>query len=109
MGMDSGGLVKKGFANLWKGKEAVGGTLYLTENSLLHKAHKMNIQTKDVEIKINDIDRIDVYTSKVFGIPLVKNGLLVVDKMGKEYRFVVNGREKWKQEIKKFYNDDGVL
>ncbi|UOQ84733.1 GRAM domain-containing protein [Gracilibacillus salinarum] len=92
-------VVKKGMANLWKGKEAVGGKLYLTSQQLTHEAHKMNIKKEKVEINLSDIDRLEFYTNKVLGIPLMKNGLKVVDKENQQYKFVVNKRETWKDEI----------
>jgi|SRR5699024_1130571 len=92
-------LVKKGMANLWKGKEGVGGKLYLTSQQLTHKPHKMNVQNEEVTIHLSDIDHLEFYTNKVFGIPLMKNGLMVVDKDSRQYKFVVNSRDKWKNEI----------
>lgn len=97
--MTNDDVVKKGMANLWKGKEAVGGKLYITNESIIHKPHKLNIQSSSLELELADIERVDFFTSKVIGIPLIKNGLLIVDKSGNEYKFVVNGREKWKQEL----------
>ncbi|RCW74990.1 hypothetical protein [Saliterribacillus persicus] len=92
-------IVKKGMANLWKGKEGVRGKLYLTDQQLIHEAHKMNVQNEKVEINLADIDYLEFYTNKVLGIPLTKNGLMVVDKDGAQYKFVVNKRESWKNQI----------
>jgi hypothetical protein len=94
-------VVKEGLANLWKGKEAVGGKLYLTEQSLVHKGHKMNIQGGNVEINLKDIDHLEFYTNKLFGLSIINNGLMVVDKSGKEFKFVVNKRDNWKEEIER--------
>lgn len=94
-------VVKEGLANLWKGKEAVGGKLYLTEQKLVHKGHKVNIQGGSVEISLMDIDHLEFYTNKIFGLPLIKNGLTVIDTSGKQYKFVVNKRDTWKEEIER--------
>jgi hypothetical protein len=94
-------VVKEGLANLWKGKEAVGGKLYLTEQSLVHKGHKMNIQGGNVEINLKDIDHLEFYTNKLFGLSIINNGLMVVDKGGNQYKFVVNKRDSWKDEIER--------
>jgi hypothetical protein len=94
-------VVKEGLANLWKGKEAVGGKLYLTERSLVHKGHKMNIQGGNVEINLKDIDHLELYTNKIFGLPIINNGLMVVDTNGKQFKFVVNKRDSWKEEIER--------
>ncbi|SET96231.1 hypothetical protein SAMN05421676_11280 [Salinibacillus kushneri] len=95
---DNSTIIKEGMANLWKGKEGVGGKLYLTREHLLHKAHRANIQTGDVEIKLEKINNVGFYNNKFLGLP-IKNGLLVTDQSGQEYRFVVYGREKWKRQI----------
>ena len=74
-------IVKEGSANLWKGVEAVGGKLYLTDTGrLVHVPHRMNLQRGVVDIHVSDI--IDVATgwTKVMGIPIVKNGLLWGDR-----------------------------
>ncbi|WP_042221669.1 GRAM domain-containing protein [Oceanobacillus manasiensis] len=94
-------IIKQGMANLWKGKEAVGGKLYLTSHQLIHKPHKINIQSDQVELNLVDIDHVELYTNKIFGLSLMKNGLTVVDKDRNEYKFVVNKREDWKNEIEK--------
>jgi hypothetical protein len=91
--------IKSGLANLWKGKEAVGGKLYLSNNTLTHKPHKVNVQTDDTEIKVTEIKSVDYFTSKVLGLPLIKNGLTINTADNMKYKFVVNGREKWKQAI----------
>lgn len=61
----------------------------------------MNVQGGCVEISLNDIDHLEFYTNKIFGLPLIKNGLMVVDKSGTKYKFVVNKRDTWKNQIEK--------
>ncbi|WP_404455352.1 hypothetical protein [Oceanobacillus kapialis] len=94
-------IIKQGLANLWKGKEGVGGKLYLTDQQLIHQPHKANIQSDRVEIKLADVDYVELYTNKLFGLSVIKNGLTVVDKTGTPYKFVVNKREDWKNEIER--------
>ncbi|WP_102029202.1 GRAM domain-containing protein [Salirhabdus sp. Marseille-P4669] len=96
--MDITNVVKEGMANIFKGKEGVGGKLYLTTDKVIHKAHKMNVQRGTVEINLEDIESIDVYNNKVLGLP-IKNGLQIKDKSGSVYKFVVYKREEWVQAI----------
>src|SRR5690242_11829987 len=60
-------------ANHFKGAEAVGGKLYLTNKRLVFKSHKFNIQNHELSINLFDIDKFDRY--KTLG--LVNNGLSV--------------------------------
>lgn len=92
---------KQGMANVWKGKEAVGGKLYFTEQELIHKPHKANIQNEEVIIKVDDIKEVGFYTNKIFGLSVMKNGLSVILDTGKEYKFVVNKRQNWLHEIER--------
>ncbi|WP_158598271.1 GRAM domain-containing protein [Falsibacillus albus] len=97
--MNKSDIVYDGVANVWKGKESVGGKLYLTKNELIHKPHAVNFQREEVAISVNEIDRLDKYTNKVFGVPFAKNGLEVFTKEGESFRFVVNNRDKWIDKI----------
>ncbi|GAA0464665.1 GRAM domain-containing protein [Alkalibacillus silvisoli] len=91
--------IKQGLSNLWKGKEAVGGKLFLTKQHLTHQPHKANIKKEKVVIKLSHIKNIEFYTNKVFGVPLMKNGLKVILNSNEIYFFVVNKREEWKEAI----------
>lgn len=75
-------------ANLFRGIESVGGRIKLTTKKLVFKAHAINIQKQEVEIPINNIERIEKKNS-LFIIP---NILAVILKSGVEYKFVVFGR-----------------
>jgi transcriptional regulator with XRE-family HTH domain len=77
-------------ANLFRGIESVGGRIKLTTKKLVFKAHAINIQKQEVEIPINNIERIEKKNS-LFIIP---NILVVILKSGVEYKFVVFGRNK---------------
>ncbi|WP_198147328.1 GRAM domain-containing protein [Gilvimarinus polysaccharolyticus] len=47
--------MKEGGANLQKNIETVGGELHLTNQRLIFKSHKINIQTGITEIQLSDI------------------------------------------------------
>lgn len=89
-------VVKQGSANLQKGVETVGGKLYLTNQRLIFEAHKINVQGGTTEIKISDIQSSEKCWTKFLGfIPLAPNSLAIFTKSGKEYRFVLMGRDAW--------------
>lgn len=77
-------------ANLFKGIEAVGGKLKITDQRLFFHPHALNITHENTEILLKDI--VDIGAVKTMG--LVNNGIKITTKDGKEFRFVVNNREK---------------
>lgn len=89
-------VVKKGSANLWNGVQAIGGQLYLTDTGrLIHVPHRLNLKREIVAIQVSDITDITIVWSKAFGIPLVKNGLLVKILNKPDNKYVVNGPNAW--------------
>jgi hypothetical protein len=77
-------------ANLFRGIEAVGGRLKITNRRILFEPHFFNVQKMPVEIRLDDISAVgkrDTYF-------LVPNGMLIRTKAGEEYKFVLWGREK---------------
>lgn len=88
-------LVEKTQANLFKGLEAVGGHLTITDKRLIFKAHKLNIQGGTTEILFSDIASID----KASTLKIIPNRMIVKMKDGKEYKFVVYKRDKLVQLI----------
>ena len=77
-------------ANLFKGIEAVGGRLKITEVELIFTPHKVNIQRAPVSIKIGEIIKVQNRNTMFF----FPNGMSVTVKGGSEYKFVVNKRSK---------------
>lgn len=77
-------------ANLFRGAEAVGGKLTITDRRMLFHSHAFNLQTGSTEIVIENIQ--EVKKRNTWGI--VPNGLSVRTKDGKEYKFVVWNRKK---------------
>ena len=77
-------------ANMFKGVEAVGGMLFVTNQGLIFKAHKANIQKGQSNIAFTDIEKVEaVKTAK-----LVDNGLKVIKKDGSDVQFVVDDRDE---------------
>src|SRR6185437_2116227 len=82
-------------ANHFKGAEAVGGRLYLTDKRLVFKSHKFNIQNHKLSINLSDIEKVDRY--KTLG--LVNNGLSVTTTGNKIEKFVVQQPDKWFSQL----------
>lgn len=83
-----------GVANLFMGKEAVGGKLGITQKALIFHSHKFNIQTGTVRIPLNRIKKIRPCKT----LWLVDNGLEVQTDL-QTCRFVVNDRATWIKTI----------
>ena len=76
-------------ANLFRGREAVGGKLYFDDEGMTFKSHALNIQTGDTRIEYKDIT--DVKPKNIYG--LAPTGMLVSTSDGTEYTFVVYHRK----------------
>ncbi|MGM0635925.1 MAG: GRAM domain-containing protein [Bacteroidota bacterium] len=84
-----------GPANLFRGMEAVGGKLFLTNKRLVFIAHKMNFHKGQTDIYLSDIQSIaQRKTAK-----LVDNGFRIENKAQEKFDFVVNERDSWLAHI----------
>ena len=87
----------EGPANLFRGIEAVGGKLLITNKRLVFKSHKVNIQRGQVNLALGQVTGvISRKTSKIFD-----NGLRVLDQSGEKFDFVVFERDQWISRIEK--------
>jgi hypothetical protein len=77
-------------ANLFRGLEGVGGKLKITNKRIYFQPHALNIQTSLLELYFEQISK--AQPRSTYGI--VPNGMSVFTKDGKEYRFVVWGRDR---------------
>lgn len=84
-------LIFESSANHFKGLEAVGGKLFLTDKRLVFKSHNLNIQNHQLIIKLNDIASIGRF--KPLG--LTNNGLFIIDKKEVTEKFVVEKLAEW--------------
>jgi hypothetical protein len=82
-------------ANHFKGAEGVGGKLYLTNERLVFKSHKFNIQNHELSISLSDVDKVDRY--KTLGI--ANNGLAVTTIHNTIEKFVVQQPEEWYNQL----------
>ncbi len=82
-------------ANHFKGVEAVGGKLYLTNKRLIFKSHSFNIQNHEFSISLSEVDKVKRYDT--FGI--VNNGLLVTTVHNSIEKFVVQEPGEWMNQL----------
>lgn len=71
-------------ANMWRGAEAVGGRLHVTNQRVIFKSHSLNIQTGETHISLADIQSV----SPVNTLGIVPNGPQIALKSGGAYKFV---------------------
>jgi hypothetical protein len=82
-------------ANHFKGIEAVGGKLYLTNQRLVFKSHRLNIQNHELSIDLTDI--ISITRHKTAG--LIKNGLSITTSQNLTEKFVVEQIDEWVERL----------
>jgi hypothetical protein len=82
-------------ANHFKGAEGVAGKLYLTNQRLVFKSHKFNIQNHELSINLSDIGQVERY--KIVG--LINKGLSVTTFDNKTEKFVVQQIEEWMNQL----------
>ncbi|MFG1941457.1 GRAM domain-containing protein [Nonomuraea sp. NPDC048826] len=90
-------VLRKGHANLWRGREAVGGRLWLTSSWLVFRSHSINVQTGVWAWPLKEI----VSTAPVNTLAIVPNGLEIGLRSEERIRFVVHRRREWMNAIGK--------
>ena len=84
-------IIFQSSANHFKGLEAVGGKLFLTDKRLVFKSHKLNIQNHQFNLMLADIASI----GKFKPLGLTNNGLFIIDKKNETEKFVVEKLSEW--------------
>ncbi|MDN5215134.1 GRAM domain-containing protein [Fulvivirgaceae bacterium BMA12] len=85
----------EGPANLFRGIEGVGGKLLLTDQRLIFKSHKMNIQSGETQLLLDEIKQATPRkTAKLF-----QNGIQILTNAGENFDFVVYERDNWLAKI----------
>ena len=78
-------------ANQIKGKEGVGGKLFITNQRILFVSHKYNIQKGTTSIPLTNITSIDKNkVGKIFN-----TGITIILNDTTDFKFVVNNQEEW--------------
>jgi hypothetical protein len=94
--------IKQGDANLQRGIETVGGQIYLTNQRLIFESHAFNVQTGATVVPLTDITGARKCWTKFLNlVPLFPNSVAVTTNGGKEYRFVIFGRQEWIDAIER--------
>ncbi len=84
-------ILYDGGANQVKGKEGVGGKLFITNKRILFVSHKFNIQSGTTSIDPADVTSVDkTKLAKIFN-----SGILLTLKDNTTYKFSVNNQEEW--------------
>jgi hypothetical protein len=86
-----------GSANHFMNGEAMGGQLFLFDDRLEFKSHRLNIQEHTKVIDLKNIKEVNFYNS----LGIVPNGLAIITTDGKREKFIVTKRQTWKQEIER--------
>lgn len=97
--------VKEGGANHFRGKEAVGGKLVLTNNWLLFASHKLNIQNHIQELHLSAVASVEAY--KISGF--ISTGLKLHLKSGEVEKYVVNEPAEWQAAIQQLLSEQPVI
>ncbi len=88
-------FLMEGPANHFKGLEAVGGVLALSDRALVFRSHSFNIQNHELSLPLSGMDSVRAVNT----LMLVPNGLLVFMRDGSRERFVVWKRKDWLRKI----------
>ncbi|OCK42497.1 hypothetical protein BA195_09985 [Tenacibaculum soleae] len=89
-----------GPGNLFKGVEAIGGKIFLTNKRVIFKSHKINIQKISIDINYFNIKQIN----RTKTVKFIDNGIKITTKNHKEYNFVFNERDLWFSKINERLN-----
>lgn len=93
---NSESLIKQGSANHWQGWEAVGGRLFLTDQRLIFKSHRLNVQRHETSMELEEVASIKPRNNFL----LVPNGVSIFLRNGYEERFVIWSRRDWITKIR---------
>ena len=90
-------IIKQGSANHWQGWEAAGGRLFLTDQRLVFKSHRFNVQRHEISIELGEVAFVKARNNFL----LVPNGMSIFLRNGHEERFVIWGRKDWINKIRR--------
>ena len=85
----------EGPVNLFRGIEAVGVKLFLTNKKVIFKSHKINIQSGQTNIEYKNMT--EIITRKT--AKLADNGIRITTNNGETFDFVVTERDNWIKKL----------
>lgn len=90
-------IILQDAANLFRGSISVGGRLTLTNSRLIFQPHKINFESNDEVIAIENIKGV----KKVKTLDFFDTSLRVTTENDDEYKFVLTAatRDKWFEKI----------
>ena len=88
-------VLKKGPANHFMNGESVGGYLFLLDESIIFKSHKINVNNHQLILPLDEIANIKPSLTLGF----VPNGMKITTSDGVVEQFVINGRKDWIRKI----------
>lgn len=94
-------VIKLGVANHFRKAEAAGGRLYLLNDCIRFKPHKLNFQSHELEIQLQDIVNVTTFNS----LGLIPNGIKIHTCHGTVEKFVVTGRKDWLEKLNGMIGD----
>ncbi len=78
-------------ANHFRGAEAVGGKLYLTNQRVVFKSHSFNFHNEAFSLELHDLEQVNLH--KTLG--MLPNGLTISLKDNRKEKFVVQQPKEW--------------
>ncbi|MFB9860368.1 hypothetical protein ACFFLE_04505 [Salinicoccus siamensis] len=91
--------LKSGNGNLFKNDVPTTGKLHLTSEAIYHIPQAMNLDRKETKIMLDEIEQVEVINFRVLKLIPITNGLQITLRDGRDLKFVVNGRKRWKKHI----------
>ena len=82
-------IVARFSSNLWRGLEAVGGRITVTNERLLFESNGVTLQGKPLAVAFGDIAKVAAFDS----LGLIPNGMSVLCRSGEEHRFLLWDRD----------------
>lgn len=100
--------LKSGNGNLFKSDVPISGRLHLTSEAIYHIPQAMNLDRKETKIMLDEIEQVKVVNFRVLKLIPITNGLQLTLKDGRDLKFIVNGRKRWKRRIEEARMQHGI-
>jgi hypothetical protein len=85
----------EGSAKLFRETEWVRGRLVITNKRLIFKSHKLNIQSGEIQLALDNIKETESRHKAI----VFKNGMSITDNIGQKFNFLVMEQNSWITKI----------